>query len=120
GDLIHIEDQQEDCFYCKRICIITKLVENIFQSFKIIINGKVFWIRAKEVPGWIPDFVEDDEEENDSDSDPKDDELDNDIADKQKYANVEGDSDLEEVSETIFENVQSQSHKMDDCNIGQK
>nr|GEY37642.1 nucleotide-binding alpha-beta plait domain-containing protein [Tanacetum cinerariifolium] len=59
------------------------------------------------------------EEENDSDSDPKDDELDNDIADKQKYANVEGNNDVEEVSETIFENVQSQSHKMDDCNIGQ-
>nr|GEY21532.1 RNA-directed DNA polymerase, eukaryota [Tanacetum cinerariifolium] len=28
-------------------------------------RGKVFWVRAKEVPGWIPDFMEDnDEEEN--------------------------------------------------------
>ncbi|GJY87623.1 nucleotide-binding alpha-beta plait domain-containing protein [Tanacetum coccineum] len=118
GDLMHIEDQEEDCFHSKRICIITKLVENIFESFKIIIKGKVFWIRAKEVPGWIPDFLEEEEEDNDSDSNPKDDELDNDIVDKQKYANEGGDSDVEEVSETIFENVQSQSHKMDDCNIG--
>ncbi|GKB65184.1 hypothetical protein Tco_0921370 [Tanacetum coccineum] len=36
-------------------------------------HSKVFWIRAKEVPGWIPDFVEEEEEDNDSDSDPKDD-----------------------------------------------
>nr|GFA92337.1 nucleotide-binding alpha-beta plait domain-containing protein [Tanacetum cinerariifolium] len=26
----------------------------------------VFWVRAKEVPGWIPDFMEDNDEEEDS------------------------------------------------------
>nr|GEY15344.1 RNA-directed DNA polymerase, eukaryota, reverse transcriptase zinc-binding domain protein [Tanacetum cinerariifolium] len=67
----------------------------------------------------ILDFVKEEEKDNDSDSDPKDDELDTDIMDKQKYANEGGDIDVEEVSETIFENVQSQSHKMDDCNIRQ-
>ncbi|GJU30970.1 RNA-directed DNA polymerase, eukaryota [Tanacetum coccineum] len=66
GDLLHVEDQDE---------------------------GKVFWFCAKEVSGWIPDFVEDDEEERESD--------------------------VEEVSETIFENEQSQTHKKDDFNIGQ-
>nr|GEZ94327.1 pentatricopeptide repeat-containing protein At2g22070 [Tanacetum cinerariifolium] len=30
------------------------------------IEGKVFWVRAKEVPGWIPNFVEDSDEEEDS------------------------------------------------------
>nr|GFB10443.1 hypothetical protein [Tanacetum cinerariifolium] len=30
------------------------------------IKGKVFWVSAKEVPGWIPDFVEDNDEEEDS------------------------------------------------------
>nr|GFB00198.1 nucleotide-binding alpha-beta plait domain-containing protein [Tanacetum cinerariifolium] len=30
------------------------------------VTGKVFWVRAKEVPGWIPDFVEDNDEEEDS------------------------------------------------------
>nr|GEW80239.1 nucleotide-binding alpha-beta plait domain-containing protein [Tanacetum cinerariifolium] len=30
------------------------------------IKGKVFWVRAKEVPGWIPDFVKDNDEEEDS------------------------------------------------------
>nr|GEX83423.1 nucleotide-binding alpha-beta plait domain-containing protein [Tanacetum cinerariifolium] len=30
------------------------------------LRGKVFWVWAKEVPGWIPDFVEDNDEEEDS------------------------------------------------------
>nr|GEY93407.1 RNA-directed DNA polymerase, eukaryota [Tanacetum cinerariifolium] len=30
------------------------------------VKGKVFWVRAKEVPGWILDFMEDNDEEEDS------------------------------------------------------
>nr|GEX62741.1 RNA-directed DNA polymerase, eukaryota [Tanacetum cinerariifolium] len=33
----------------------------------IIFQGKVFWIRAKEVPGWVPDLMEESEEEEQSD-----------------------------------------------------
>nr|GEU45700.1 RNA-directed DNA polymerase, eukaryota, reverse transcriptase zinc-binding domain protein [Tanacetum cinerariifolium] len=38
-----------------------------FEEFKIIFRGRAFWIRAKEAPGWVPDFMEenDDEERND-------------------------------------------------------
>ncbi|GKD94756.1 RNA-directed DNA polymerase, eukaryota, reverse transcriptase zinc-binding domain protein, partial [Tanacetum coccineum] len=53
--------------YSKRACILTKLAENILESFKVIVQGKVFWVRAKEVCGWTPDFVE--EEENESEYD---------------------------------------------------
>ncbi|GJU19175.1 hypothetical protein Tco_1152517 [Tanacetum coccineum] len=31
--------------------------------------GKVYWIRANEVPGWVPDFMDDSEEEFDTDGD---------------------------------------------------
>ncbi|GJZ50428.1 RNA-directed DNA polymerase, eukaryota, reverse transcriptase zinc-binding domain protein [Tanacetum coccineum] len=31
-------------------------------------GGKSFWVRAKEVSGWVPDFMEDENEEEDSDS----------------------------------------------------
>nr|GEU67124.1 RNA-directed DNA polymerase, eukaryota [Tanacetum cinerariifolium] len=31
----------------------------------LLLRGKVFWVRAKEVPGWIPDFVEDNNEDKD-------------------------------------------------------
>ncbi|GJR32145.1 nucleotide-binding alpha-beta plait domain-containing protein [Tanacetum coccineum] len=118
-DLLHIDDQDETCFHSKRICIETKLVENIFKSFKIISKGIVFWIRAKEVSGWIPDFVKDEEEDNDFEDGTRDDGLDVENADKLNFEDVAGDNEVEEVSETIFEKEQSQDHKMDDCNIGQ-
>lgn len=31
----------------------------IMETFKIVIMGKVFHIRAKEIAGWIPYFIED-------------------------------------------------------------
>nr|GEW93924.1 reverse transcriptase domain-containing protein [Tanacetum cinerariifolium] len=80
GDLLHVEDQDEGYFNSKRFCIKMKLVENIFESFKIITQGKVLWIHAKEVYGWIPDFVEDDEEESNTDDEIRDEELHDDSA----------------------------------------
>nr|GEY86507.1 RNA-directed DNA polymerase, eukaryota [Tanacetum cinerariifolium] len=56
----------------KRICIKTKMEQNIFETFKIIIKGKVFWIRAKEVSGWIPDFLDEDEEDEEEDESDED------------------------------------------------
>ncbi|GKC68316.1 hypothetical protein Tco_1100914, partial [Tanacetum coccineum] len=76
-------------------------------------------LRAKEVSGWIPDFVKDEEEDNDFEDGTRDDGLDVKNADKLNFEDVAGDNEVEEVSETIFEKEQSQDHKMDDCNIGQ-
>ncbi|GJS85696.1 nucleotide-binding alpha-beta plait domain-containing protein [Tanacetum coccineum] len=66
-ELIYDDDQEEMSFHNKRICVLTKLKESISESFKIIVQGKVFWVRAKEECGWTPDFVE--EEENESEYD---------------------------------------------------
>ncbi|GJT66464.1 RNA-directed DNA polymerase, eukaryota, reverse transcriptase zinc-binding domain protein [Tanacetum coccineum] len=82
-DIEGIPLKDETCYHSKRIYIKTKIVENIFESFKIIIKGKIFWVRAKEVSGWIPDFTDEEEEENDSDGDVKDDELDDENQDKE-------------------------------------
>nr|GEW57485.1 RNA-directed DNA polymerase, eukaryota, reverse transcriptase zinc-binding domain protein [Tanacetum cinerariifolium] len=62
-ELLFEEDRKNTSLYSKRICIKTKMEQNIFETFKIIIKGKVFWIRAKEVSGWIPDFLDEDEED---------------------------------------------------------
>ncbi|GKC69722.1 hypothetical protein Tco_1115605 [Tanacetum coccineum] len=67
GTLLHVEDQEDECYHRKRICINTNVKSNIFESFKAIYQGKVFWVRAKEIPGWVPDFMEDDNEESDMD-----------------------------------------------------
>ncbi|GJT38145.1 RNA-directed DNA polymerase, eukaryota [Tanacetum coccineum] len=63
GDLLDVDDQEETCFHSKRLCLYTKLCSNIFESFKIVFCGMMFWIRAKEVPGWVPEFMEDSDDE---------------------------------------------------------
>nr|GEU91829.1 RNA-directed DNA polymerase, eukaryota, reverse transcriptase zinc-binding domain protein [Tanacetum cinerariifolium] len=89
------------------------------EKFKANVGiGKVFWVRAKEVSGWIPNIVKDDEEESDTNDEIRDEKHDE-CASMHNHAAVEGESDVEEVSETIFENEQYQAHKKDDLNIGQ-
>ncbi|GJW24938.1 hypothetical protein Tco_0038749 [Tanacetum coccineum] len=57
----------------------------------IIFRGKVYWIRAKEVPGWTPDLVEDSDEEELSDDDFRDKKSVNDFEEK-KLNEDDGDS----------------------------
>ena len=99
GELVYEEEKEDSCLHRKRVCIHTTLEENIFESFKIIAKGKVYWVRAKEVNGWNPNFME--EEDNDDDSMD-----DNSIGENdslQKNIRLEEDSDGEEIPETIFE-----------------
>ncbi|GKB17048.1 hypothetical protein Tco_0850971, partial [Tanacetum coccineum] len=58
GELVVLEDGYEDLFARKRICIMTSHTENILESFKLIVKGKVFWARAKELFVWSPSFKE--------------------------------------------------------------
>ncbi|GJY24956.1 nucleotide-binding alpha-beta plait domain-containing protein, partial [Tanacetum coccineum] len=59
GELLDFDDQEDLYFHSKRLCIYTKLRSNIFENFKIVYRGKVCWIRAKEVPGWVLEFLDD-------------------------------------------------------------
>ncbi|GJR29482.1 RNA-directed DNA polymerase, eukaryota [Tanacetum coccineum] len=52
GDVLELEDDHDDLFAHKRLCIKTKHEENILESFKIIVKGKVFCVRAKELFVW--------------------------------------------------------------------
>nr|GFA78104.1 RNA-directed DNA polymerase, eukaryota [Tanacetum cinerariifolium] len=58
GEMVELEDGYDDLFARKRICIKTSQTENILESFKIIVKGKVFWARAKELFVWSPSFKE--------------------------------------------------------------
>ncbi|GJV53935.1 RNA-directed DNA polymerase, eukaryota, reverse transcriptase zinc-binding domain protein, partial [Tanacetum coccineum] len=75
GELLDIDDQDEMCFHSKRLCIYTKTKKNIFEEFKIIFRGKVFWIRAKEAPGWVSDFTDENDDEKLNDEVSKEGEL---------------------------------------------
>ncbi|GJR03879.1 RNA-directed DNA polymerase, eukaryota [Tanacetum coccineum] len=58
GEVMELEDGNEDLFSRKRLCIKTKHANNILDSFKIIVKGKVFQIRAKKLFVWSPSFKE--------------------------------------------------------------
>ncbi|GJY80362.1 RNA-directed DNA polymerase, eukaryota, reverse transcriptase zinc-binding domain protein [Tanacetum coccineum] len=54
GSLLHEEEDEETHFHRKRICIKTTLDENIFETFKIIVKGKIFDFELrKEIPETI-------------------------------------------------------------------
>ncbi|GJV56809.1 RNA-directed DNA polymerase, eukaryota [Tanacetum coccineum] len=61
GEVMEIEECKDDLFARKRICIKTSQEDNIFEKFKIIVKGKVFVIRAKELFVWSPVFKVDNE-----------------------------------------------------------
>nr|GEX94912.1 RNA-directed DNA polymerase, eukaryota, reverse transcriptase zinc-binding domain protein [Tanacetum cinerariifolium] len=105
GELLDINDQDEMCFYSKRLCIYTKSEMNIFEEFKVIFRGRDFWIHAKEAPGWVPDFMEenDDEEQNDNGG-----------FNVHKSGSCGGDSDAEGVLETIFEESGQKENNLDE------
>ncbi|GJU19326.1 RNA-directed DNA polymerase, eukaryota [Tanacetum coccineum] len=58
GEMLEFEESSDDFFARKRICIKTKLEDNIVEKFKIIIRGKIFVIRAKELFVWSLVFNE--------------------------------------------------------------
>ncbi|GJZ24757.1 nucleotide-binding alpha-beta plait domain-containing protein [Tanacetum coccineum] len=72
GELLFEEDEKNKSLYNKRLCIKIKMEQNIFETFKIIVNGRIFWIRAKEVSGWVSDFLEEEDEENEADDESVD------------------------------------------------
>ncbi|GJX53042.1 nucleotide-binding alpha-beta plait domain-containing protein [Tanacetum coccineum] len=98
GQLVDMEDHDDSNVYSKRLCILTKVHDNILESFKIVFRGRVYWLRANEVPGWTPDFTEEEDEDDQSVEDNIDG-----IQSDQDILKCNDDSEEEEVPETEFE-----------------
>nr|GEU76677.1 hypothetical protein [Tanacetum cinerariifolium] len=73
--------------------------ENIFETFKIIVKCKIFWIRAKEVTGWTQDFNDCNEDLSNTDEDVQNVKSE----DNMKNIILDVDSAIEEIPKTIFE-----------------
>ncbi|GJV49452.1 RNA-directed DNA polymerase, eukaryota [Tanacetum coccineum] len=58
GELVYMDDSNVTNKYSMRLCVKTKIQHLIAESFKVILRGKVYVVRAKEVTGWVPDFGE--------------------------------------------------------------
>nr|GEX08714.1 RNA-directed DNA polymerase, eukaryota [Tanacetum cinerariifolium] len=98
---MELEEDKDDSFARKRICVKTKLENNILEKFKIIICGRIFVIRAKELFTWSPvfkgvkevEYCSDDESLNGEEVPQCDDNI---------ISNVEYDSDIDAISHTCF------------------
>nr|GFC63610.1 ARM repeat superfamily protein [Tanacetum cinerariifolium] len=66
GTLLYDEDENSPYFHRKRLCIKTSFQDIIFASQKIIVKGKVFLIRVKELTGWAPSFNDDSDSDDES------------------------------------------------------
>nr|GEV32347.1 RNA-directed DNA polymerase, eukaryota [Tanacetum cinerariifolium] len=58
GEVMEIDEGKDDNFARKRLCIKTSWADNILESFKIIVKGKVFRVRVKELFVWSSSFVD--------------------------------------------------------------
>nr|GFA24275.1 nucleotide-binding alpha-beta plait domain-containing protein [Tanacetum cinerariifolium] len=94
--LMEVDDYDDMNFHSKRLCILTKVYQNILEGFKIVFHGKVYWMRAKEVPGWTPEFTKDEEEDDVSVEDNH-----GGIHSDQEINNCNDVSDVEEVNEEV-------------------
>nr|GEX03912.1 RNA-directed DNA polymerase, eukaryota [Tanacetum cinerariifolium] len=103
GEMLELEENEDDNFARKRICIRTKQEDNILEKFKIIVRGKIFVVRAKELFVWSPSFkgVKDGEFFSDDDSVYGEEENNIDLSKKENLAD-EDESDIKGVSETVF------------------
>ncbi|GJR02333.1 RNA-directed DNA polymerase, eukaryota [Tanacetum coccineum] len=97
GTLVDLEEGNDNLFARKRICVMTSHVENILDSFKIVVKGKIFWVRAKELFVWSPSLKE--VSVNDAHSDDGSIKVNEDINGE---TNGDEESDNEVVSDTYF------------------
>ncbi|GJR45914.1 RNA-directed DNA polymerase, eukaryota [Tanacetum coccineum] len=101
GEVLDLEECSDDFFGRKRICIKTKQEDNILEKCKIIVKGKIFVVRAKELFVWSPTFKDVPEIVLCSDDESVKEEGMN-RTEFCKQPNMEDESDNEVVSETCF------------------
>nr|GEX53544.1 RNA-directed DNA polymerase, eukaryota [Tanacetum cinerariifolium] len=69
GEHVFMDDSNSANKYSLRICVKTTFFHLIAESLKVIIKGKVYMVRAKEVTGWVSDFGEENSDESEDYSD---------------------------------------------------
>ncbi|GJU25589.1 nucleotide-binding alpha-beta plait domain-containing protein [Tanacetum coccineum] len=105
GKLLDVDDQDETCFHSKRLCVYLKAGNSIREDFKITHQGKMYWIRANETQGWVPEFTDEYESEDDNSMDEEGEVKKNGIKDEH--------SDGEIVPESLFEDGELENNHVD-------
>ncbi|GJT12683.1 RNA-directed DNA polymerase, eukaryota [Tanacetum coccineum] len=104
GEVMEMEENKDDMFARKRICIKTSQEDNILDKFKIIVKGKVFVVRAKELFTWSPVFKDDTEDGycTKDESVKAGEGAEKNVGNTDTHSNLEAESDVEAVSDTYF------------------
>nr|GEX45518.1 leucine-rich repeat receptor protein kinase EMS1 [Tanacetum cinerariifolium] len=61
GEYVEWEEADLKSLSCKHLCLKTSMKVIINERQKVIIQGKVYWTRVKELDAWFPNFQEDDQ-----------------------------------------------------------
>ncbi|GJZ94123.1 hypothetical protein Tco_0666326 [Tanacetum coccineum] len=99
-------------------CLMGKVKDIASLTNLKVVLGKVFWVRAKEIFGWVPDFVEENEEETDTEDEINDEEFIGNDMELKKCPNWDEDSDIELVPDSKFEEEIPKT-KDEDVSVGQ-
>ncbi|GKA52728.1 RNA-directed DNA polymerase, eukaryota [Tanacetum coccineum] len=104
GEVIELEDNQGmELFLLVIVSVFRRNLRTIiFEKFKIIVRGKIFVIRAKELFVWSPTFNDNKEVDDYSEDDSVNgaEEINGDIS---KQMNLDDETDIEGVSDTVFD-----------------
>nr|GEY61418.1 RNA-directed DNA polymerase, eukaryota, nucleotide-binding alpha-beta plait domain protein [Tanacetum cinerariifolium] len=115
GETLDLEDNVDTSFGCKRLCVKTAHPVLISETFKIIVIGRVFMVRAKELFTWNPSFIDNKEKdyasEEESDFVPNNNDPNNHI-NEEVFGDVYG-TDDDGVPETVFGPNTSSSNQVD-------
>ncbi|GJZ69812.1 RNA-directed DNA polymerase, eukaryota [Tanacetum coccineum] len=102
GETMDIEENLDSSFARKRLCIKTKQEDNILEKFKVILKGKVYMVRAKELFAWTLIFLDYKESEYISDDESLHGAENKSVGLQYGDDELEDDSDVEGVSEINF------------------
>ena len=56
GTLSDVDINSDSSSSAKKLCVVTKLHTIINDRIKVIVKGRIYWIRVKELEAWTPDF----------------------------------------------------------------
>ncbi|GKA50366.1 RNA-directed DNA polymerase, eukaryota [Tanacetum coccineum] len=98
GEIVELEDSDSFALSNKPLCLKTKTDDYINERRRVIIQSKVYWIRAKELYPWTPSFVEDKHDTSSCDDESEDIIGENFVGNNDKIDS----SDIDRVSESSF------------------
>nr|GEX06309.1 RNA-directed DNA polymerase, eukaryota [Tanacetum cinerariifolium] len=112
GEYVEWEEADLKSLSCKHLCLKTNMKVITNERQKVIIQGKVYWIRVKELDACFPNFQEDDQDDLSSNGESQKGDVAN-KADNNK-------SDADRVSESSFMHENDTAHKdVNTCKKGE-